>query len=142
VDEFLAICQGTGLALAAGVFGGASGRRGALGTALIAAAVIGGAILFALSLDAEDSAPWAGVVPGALLAYFGFALTRDVSEGARSRQGGGASDALLALAGLVLAGLSLVLAPVGLVALATLAWLALARRRTAARKYEGLRTLR
>jgi hypothetical protein len=142
VDEFLAICQGIGLALAAGMFAGASGRRGFLGTALLAAAMAGGAVLFALSLDAEDSAPWAGVVPGALLAYFAFALTRDVSEGARSREGGGAGEALLALSGLVVAGLSLVLAPVGLVALAALAWLGLARRRTAARKYEGLRTLR
>jgi hypothetical protein len=142
VDEFLAICQGIGLALAAGMFGGASGRRGLLGTALLAAAMIGGAIVFALSLDAEDSAPWAGVAPGALLAYFAFVMTRDVSEGARSREGGGAGEALLALGALVLAGVSLVLSPVGLVALAALAWLALARRRRAARKYEGLRTLR
>jgi hypothetical protein len=142
VDDFLAICQGMGLALAAGVFSGASGRRGAIGGVLLAAAIAGGAVLFALSLDAEDVSPWAGVVAGAPLAAFAFAITRDVAEGARARDGGGTSGALIALGGLVLAGLSLVLPPVALAAAAAIVWLAVGRRRRAARKYEGLRTLR
>jgi hypothetical protein len=142
VDDFLAICQGTGLALAAGIFSGASGRRGAIGTALVVSAVIGGAVLYALSLEAEDGVWWAGAAPGGLLAYFAFVVTRDVSEGARAREGGGTGEALIALGGLVLAGLSLLLPPVSLLALAALAWFAIARRRRADRKYEGLRTLR
>ncbi|MGH2952899.1 MAG: hypothetical protein ACRDK9_02610 [Solirubrobacterales bacterium] len=142
MDDFLAACQGAGLALAAGIFAGASGRRGGLGTALLVIAILGGAALYALSLDTEVDVRWAGALPGALLAYFAFVVARDVSEGAREREGGGAGEALIALAGLVLAGLSLVLPPVSLVALAALAWLAIARRRRAARKYEGLRTLR
>jgi hypothetical protein len=43
---------------------------------------------------------------------------------------------------LVLAGLSLLVPPVSLLAVLALVWLAAARRRRAARKYEGLRVLR
>jgi hypothetical protein len=143
VDLFLAGCQGVGLALAAGIFSGSSGRRGTIGALLLVAALIGGAVLFGLSLDGEDHPAWPGVPLGAALAALAFVVARDVAEGARSRQGGaGASEALIALAGLALAGLSLVLPPVGLVALAGLAWLAVGRRRRSERKYEGLRTLR
>ena len=46
------------------------------------------------------------------------------------------------LAALALAGLCVLLPPVGLVALAGIVYLGLARRDRAARKYEGLRTLR
>jgi hypothetical protein len=143
VDLFLAGCQGTGLALAAGVFFGATGRRGALGAALLAAAVAAGALLFALSLTAEDHPAWPGALAGAIFAALAFAVVRGFSEGARARQGdGGLSEVLIALAGLALAGLSLLISPIALVALVALVWLAVARRRTAARKYEGLRTLR
>ena len=45
-------------------------------------------------------------------------------------------------AGIVLAGLSLAFGPIALLALAALIYLALARRRRAGRKYEGLRVLR
>jgi len=143
VDLFLAGCQGVGLALAAGVFAGASGRRGALGLVLLAAAVAGGAVLFALSLTAEDHPAWPGAVAGALLAAPAFLVARGVAEGARARQdGAGMSEALIAVAALVLAGLSLVISPIALVAAVGLSWLGIARRRGAARKYEGLRTLR
>ena len=143
MDLFLAGCQGTGLALAAGAFSGASGRRGAIGALLLAAAVVGGVALFGLSLSEEDHPFWPGVPLGAALAAFAFALIRGVSEGARAReQGAGATEALIAAAALVLAGLSLVVPPISLLAAAGLAWLAAGRRRRAGRKYEGLRTLR
>lgn len=143
MDLFVAGCQGAGLALAAGVLCGAAGRRGTLGALLLAVAVAGGAVLFAASLTAADHPGWPGAAAGALLAAFAFAVARGVSEGARARQGAaGLTEALVALAALALAATSLLLSPVALAALAALIWLALARRRGAARKYEGLRTLR
>lgn len=143
MDLFLAGCQGTGLALAAGVLAGAAGRRGALGLVMLAAAIAAGAVLFALSLTAEDHPAWPGLVVGAIFAALAFAVARGVAAGARARQGDATlSEVLIAVSALVLAGLSLLLAPVGLVALAAIAWLAVARRRSAARKYEGLRSLR
>ncbi|HSI79386.1 MAG TPA: hypothetical protein VK919_01930 [Solirubrobacterales bacterium] len=143
MDLFLAGCQGTGLALAAGVLAGAAGRRGPVGLSLLAAAVAGGAVLFALSLTAEDHPAWPGAVAGALFAALAYAVARAVAEGARGREGGaGMTAALIGLAALALAGVSLLLSPVGLVALFAITWLAVSRRRSAGRKYEGLRTLR
>jgi hypothetical protein len=143
MDLFLAGCQGLALALAAGAFAGASGRRGAIGVVLLIAAMVGGGALFGLSIAEEDHPAWPGWIAGALFAAFAFLVIREVAEGAARRaEGGGFTSALIALCALALAGLSLLLQPVGLVAAAALAWLALARRRRAGRKYEGLRTLR
>jgi hypothetical protein len=143
MDLFLAGCQGLGLALAAGIFAGASGRRGAIGAILLAIAVIGGAALFGISLAEEDHPAWPGWPVAALAAWFAFTVARGVSEGARERaEGAGASELIIAVAALALAGLSLVAPPISLAALAALAWLALGRRQRAGRKYEGLRTLR
>jgi hypothetical protein len=49
---------------------------------------------------------------------------------------------IVAVIALIVAALSVLLEPFGLVALAALLWLASARRRRAQRKYEGLRILR
>ena len=51
---FEAACQGTGLAVAAGALAGAFGRRDGIGTVLLVLAVVGGAILFGVSLAEED----------------------------------------------------------------------------------------
>ena len=143
MDLFLAGCQGLGLALAAGIFAGASGRRDALGTALLVAAAFGGAALFGISLTQEDHPAWPGFLPGALFAWFAFTVTRDVAAGAAGRaEAGSATGLLIAVSALALAGLSLVVSPISLLVLAALAWLALGRRSRADRKYEGLRTLR
>jgi hypothetical protein len=144
MDLFLATCQGIGLALAAGAFAGASGRRGPVAIALLAVAAIGGAIMFGASLAAEDHPAWPGWIVGALLAAFAFGVVREIAEGAAARPDAGPwTGALLALAALVLAGLSLLpVSPISLVVLAGLAWLWLARRSREARKYEGLRSLR
>lgn len=143
MDLFLAGCQGAGLALATGAFGGASGRRGPIGVALLVFAAVAGAALFGLALDAEDYSPYPGWPLGAVLAGFAFFVVRDVAAAAAQRaDGGGFTAAMIALAALALAGLSLVVPPVSLVALAGLLWLYAGRRRRAARKYEGLRTLR
>ena len=143
MDLFLAGCQGVGLALAAGAFGGASGRRGAIGFALLAFAMVAGAALFGISLEQEDHPAYPGWPVGAALAALSFVVVRDIAEAAAKRaEGGGFTGALIAAAALAVAGLALLLPEVGLVALAGVIWLYVGRRRRAARKYEGLRTLR
>jgi hypothetical protein len=143
MDLFLAGCQGAGLALAAGVFAGASGQRGPIGLLLLAAAVVGGAALFGISLEEEDHAAYPGWPLGALLAAFAFVVVRPIAEGAAERaDGAGFTGALIALGALVLAGLSLLIPPIAILAALALAWLWVQRRGREQRKYEGLRTLR
>ncbi|MDX6584071.1 MAG: hypothetical protein QOI10_3255 [Solirubrobacterales bacterium] len=143
MNFFLAACQGAGLAVAAGALAGAPGRRGGFGNLLLFAAVIGGAILFGESLSSEDHAAWPGWPLGAALAAFAFFVVSDFAAGAAARaDGGGFIAGLLVLGALATAGLSVIVPPVGLVAVAALVYLGLARRGRAARKYEGLRSLR
>jgi len=143
MDLLLAGCQGVGLALAAGAFLAAPGQRGPIGTVLLVVAIVGGAALFGISLAEEDHPSYPGWPVGALFAASAFLVVREVAAAAARRaEGGGFTAALIALAALALAGLALLLPPLGLVALAALAWLYLRRRRRAGRKYEGLRTLR
>jgi hypothetical protein len=143
MDLFLATCQGIGLALATGTFGGASGRRGVIGFLLAAAAAIGGGILFGASLAAADHPAWPGWLVGAVIAVFTFGIVNGVVAGALARHEGASSIGLIvALGALVLAGLSLLWGPLALVALLGIVWLGSARRRRAQRKYEGLRVLR
>jgi hypothetical protein len=143
MDLFLAGCQGLGLALATGAFGGASGRRGPVGALLLVVAMVGGGLLFGWSLDQEDHPAWPGFAAGAVCAAAAFVVVRDFAAGALARAGdGGYTGGLIALSALVLAGLSLLLPPVALLALAGLLWLWAGRQRREARKYEGLRTLR
>jgi hypothetical protein len=140
---FLATCQGIGLAVATGTFGGASGRRGAIGVVLAIVAAIGGGILFAISLSNRDHTAWPGVPLGILIAVFAFGVVSAVVAGAQARARGGSSIGLIvAVAALIVGALSVLVEPVGLVAFAALLWLASARRRRAQRKYEGLRVLR
>jgi len=102
-----------------------------------------GDAVFRLSPATRISAAIASLMISALFAAFAFLVVREVAAAAARRaEGGGFTAALIALAALALAGLALLLPPLGLVALAALAWLYLRRRRRAGRKYEGLRTLR
>ncbi len=143
MDLFLATCQGIGLALAVGTFGGASGRRGPIGFLLAAAAAIGGGVLFGASLATAGHPAWPGWPVGAVLAVFTFGIVNGVVAGAQARHEGASSIGLIvALGALVLAAVSLFLEPVALVALLAIIWLGSARRRRAQRKYEGLRVLR
>jgi hypothetical protein len=140
---FLAICQGIGLAVATGTFGGASGRRGPIGVLLAVGAAIAGAVLFAVSLSSDGHAAWPGVPLGIVIALFAFGVVSAVVAGAQARARGSSSIGLIvALAALAVAALSVIVQPFGLVAFAALLWLASARRRRAQRKYEGLRVLR
>ena len=141
---FYAMCQGIGLALAAGMFAGASGRRDGIGAVLAGGAAIGGAALFAISLSNRDHPAWIGVPLGIILAVLAYGVVSAVVAGAQSRVRGASSI------GLIVAGTALVLAlitafvwePFGLLLLVMLLWLASARRRRAQQKHEGLRVLR
>jgi hypothetical protein len=140
---FLAGCQGVGLAVAAGALAGAPGRRDGIGMTLLIVAVVGGGLLFGASLAAEDHPAWPGWLVGAVIAAGSFVVVSDFAAGAMARaDGAGFIGALIALAALATAGLSVLLQPLGLVALAAIVYLGLARRSRAGRKYEGLRTLR
>jgi hypothetical protein len=142
MNFFLAACQGAGLAVAAGAIAGAFGRR-AISNLLLIAAVVGGAILFGVSLAGEDHPAWPGWPLGAAIAWLSFAVVRDFAAGAAARaDGGGFIAGLIFLAALATAGLSVILPPLGLVAVLAIAYLGAARRGRAARKYEGLRSLR
>jgi len=152
MDLFLAACQGIGLALATGIVAGAlsggieSGGDGIgpLGSLLLTLAVGGAAVLCGASLEAEDHPAWPGWPLGALLAAGAFLTVRGVVADATTRGGSAALIALIAAAaGLTLAAVSLTPAsPVALVVVGALAYLALARRRRAGEKHEGLRILR
>jgi hypothetical protein len=156
MDLFLATCQGIGLALAAGAATGAitgavaardeAGAPSGVLAVLAAVAVIGGAILFGASLSAEDRSAWPGWVLGAVVGLLAFSVLSGVVRGAATRGQGGSAGAQVAyviVAAAILAGLSLtVVSPIALAILVAVGWLALARRRRAARKHEGLRVLR
>ena len=141
---FLAICQGVGLAIAAGTFAGASGRRDAIGVVLAIAAAIGGAVLFAISMSNRDHSAIIGVPLGAILAVISYGIVSSVVAGAQARVKGASSIGLIVAAtALVLAVITaFVWEPFGLLLLVLLLWLASARQRRAQRKYEGLRSLR
>jgi len=155
VDFFLAACQGFGLALAAGTVTGAiagavaardgAGPPASLLAVLAGVGLVAGAILFGTSLAAEDHAAWPGWLVGALSALLSFSVISGVVRGAATRMQGGSPATqvvYLGVAAAILAGLSVLVPPVGLVALAAIGWLAVARRRRATRKHEGLRVLR
>ncbi len=130
---FLATCQGVGLAIAAGTFAGASGRRGA----------IGAAILFDVSLSNRDHPAWPGVPLGIIIAILAFGVVSAVVAGAQARARGASSvGPIVAAIALVIAVLSIFVEPFGLLFLLALLWLASARRRRAESKHEGLRVLR
>ena len=145
---FISACQGAGLALAAGLLAGAltgaAGLTGPARTGVAIAAIATGAALFALSLDASHHAAWPGVVGGAIAVLPAFALASSVVTGAGRRSGASnpAVVGMVAVFAAVLAGLSLVVAPVSLLALAAIVALLASRRGREARKYEGLRVLR
>ncbi len=149
MDLVLATCQGIGLALAAGLAAGAV--AGALGTGRSAAPIaiaigaITGAFLLGEFLTHEDHPAWPGWPVGAAVALLGSYVAREIVAGAAARPQGGSAPAValyVIAAAAVIAALSLVLPPVGPVAALAVGWLAIARRRRAARKHEGLRVLR
>jgi len=148
---FLAICQGLGLAIAAGLI---------LGVVLPPimpswGAVVGAAPLGILAagaaLNGADEAVWPAVPVGLLGAGLAAVISRDVAAGAARRQQGGlGADAqaasgvtfIVVIAAVAIAAVCLFLQPFSLVVLVALLLVWGSRRRQAERKHEGLRVLR
>jgi hypothetical protein len=149
---FLAICQGLGLAIAAGLILGVVMPSVMPSWGVIAGAAPLGVIATGAALNGADEAVWPALPVGVIGAGLAAVVTRDVAAGAIRRQSDQLTGAevqtpsgitlIVMLCAVVVAGLSLIVEPVSLVVLAALAWLWVARRQRAQRKHEGLRVLR
>ena len=149
---FLAVCQGLGLAIAAGlilgvVFPPVMPTWGAV----VGAAPIG-VLAAGAALNGADEPLWPALALGVIGAGLAAMVTRDVAAGAIRRQRDQVTGAdvqapsgvtvIVVLAAVVVAAVSLFLEPVSLIVLLVLSWLWVSRRRRAERKHEGLRVLR
>jgi Domain of unknown function (DUF4126) len=103
-----------------------------------------GALLFAAALSQDHYATWPGYVAGVMCAGLAFAATRPLLLRVRTRLGQEAAAVPLYAEGaaVVLAALSVVAPPVGLVGILLLLWLLFGSRRREDQKYAGLRILR
>jgi hypothetical protein len=152
MDLLLAICQGLGLAIAAGLVIGVVLPPIMPSWGAIAGAAPLGILAAAAPLRGADEALWPALPVGLLGAALAASVIRDVAAGAARREQGAAGEltaqappaimAWVVVAALLVAVLSIFLPPASLVALLALGWLALARRRREQRKHEGLRVLR
>jgi hypothetical protein len=118
---------------------------GPFGAAVAGIGLALGALLFGGALEDHDYAFGVGIVAGIACAALAEAAARGFFESTRRRLDREAAATLpfyAEVAGLVLAGLSVLAPPVSLVALAFLAWLLVQQRRRAGRKFAGLRILR
>lgn len=122
---------------------GANRRAFAIATTIVA--VVLGALLFAGSLAEGGSNAIAGLVAGAACALLAVAAIGGLLERAARRLDASAAALLTVyadVAALVLAGLAIVLPPVGLLGLVAFAVLLVRGRDKGDRKYAGLRILR
>jgi Domain of unknown function (DUF4126) len=107
-----------------------------------------GALLFAGSLSArgtEHHVAWPGWIGGVLCAAVALFATRPLFARARARLDAQAASAVTLYAeaaAVLLAALSVVAPPAGLIGFVALGWLWYAGRRREGQKYEGLRILR
>jgi hypothetical protein len=127
-----------GIGIAIGMLAGTTGTHGsARGRMTLLAAVIG--LVAGFLLDGALGAVLALV--GAVLACL---VISDLIAGASRREGsgGGALAFIVALAALIVVGVSLVLSVLVVLVIVALAWLGISRHRRAQRKHAGLRVLR
>jgi hypothetical protein len=120
-------------------------ESGAFEAALGGIAIGLGALLFAGTLADHGYASVPGLVGGAAVALLAQMSSRDLMARASrrlDREARGALPIYFEGAGLVIAGLSVLIPPVSLVAVAFLVWLLLGGRRREGAKYAGLRILR
>jgi hypothetical protein len=104
-----------------------------------------GAILFAATLDDRHALWWPGLIGGVLVAGLASAAVRDLFNRTRARLDAEAASALPIYAegvAMVIAALSILLAPVALLAVGLFVWLLAGGRRREGEKYAGLRILR
>ncbi len=115
------------------------------GIVLALASAALGALLFAGILCQGGYTDWPGFVGGVVCAAIGAAATRPLFARVRRRldaAAGGALPLYAEAAGVVLAALSVVAPPVGVIGLLVLLWLLFAGRRREGQKFAGLRILR
>jgi hypothetical protein len=120
-------------------------ENGPIGAAVGGIGIGLGALLFAGSLADEHYAWWPGLAGGLLCAGLAHLAARSLFGRTRARLDRDAAAALPVYAegaGLLVAGLSVLAPPVGLVALAFVLWLLVTGRRREGRKFAGLRVLR
>jgi hypothetical protein len=149
---FLAVCQGLGLAIAAGLILGVVFPPVMPTWGAIAGAAPIGVLAAGAAINGADEPLWPALPVGVIGAGLAAMVMRDVAEGAIRRQRDQVTGAdvqapsgvtlIVVLAAVVVAALSLFLEPVSLVVLLVLSWLWISRRRRAERKHEGLRVLR
>ena len=152
MDDFFAICQGLGFAIALGLVIGTVMPPVMPAWGAAAGAVPLGVLACGAALSGADAALWPALPVGAAGAGLAAVVSRDVTAGATRRQEGLAGDgeqagasavsAIIVLVAVSVALVSLVFAPLSLPPLGALVWLVFQRRRQDARKYEGLRVLR
>jgi hypothetical protein len=150
--DFIAICQGLGLAIAAGLVFGVVLPPIMPSWGAVAGAAPLGVLACAASLNGADEAVWPAVPLGIAGAGLAAAVSRDVAAGATRReqdtlrpddvQAPSGVTAIVVLAAAIVALLSLFVPPASLVVAAALVWLWLSRRRREQQKHEGLRVLR
>jgi hypothetical protein len=116
------------------------------GEAALGGVAIGlGALLFAGTLADHGYASWPGLLAGAAAAAVAHAASSDLLARTARRLDSAARAALplyFETVGLVVAGLSVLAPPIGVVALAALGWLRVGGRRREDGKHAGLRILR
>src|SRR5690349_4043269 len=136
---FLAICQGLGLAIAVGLILGVVLPPIMPSWGAIVGAAPLGVIAAGAALNGAHVAVWPALPVGVFGAGLAAVVSRDVAAGAARRQQGGLGGedlqanagvtAIVVLAAVVVAAISLVLKPFSLVAFAVLLWLWATRRR-------------
>src|SRR5262245_54566840 len=149
---FLAICQGLGLAIAVGLILGVVLPPIMPNWGAVAGAAPLGVLAAGAALNGADEPLWPALPVGVVGAGLAAVVARDVASGAVRRQGAGMTGAdvqassgvtaIVVLAAVIVAAVSLVLKPFSLLVLVALLWLWISRRRQAERKHEGLRVLR
>jgi hypothetical protein len=104
-----------------------------------------GALLFAGTLDDHHATWWPGLLAGMLCAFIAQQGARSLITRTRARLDAEAAGALFLYtesAALVLAGLSVLIPPISVLAIAFFIWLRLGGRRREGEKFAGLRILR
>ncbi|HEX3293860.1 MAG TPA: hypothetical protein VHR38_09000 [Solirubrobacterales bacterium] len=149
---FLAICQGLGLAIAAGLILGVVFLPIMPTWGVVAGTAPIGVLAAGAALNGADEALWPALPVGILGAGLAGIVSRDVAAGAIRRQRDRVTEAevqapsgvtvIVVLAAVAIAGVSLVFEPFSLLVLVALIFLWISRRRQAERKHEGLRVLR
>jgi uncharacterized protein DUF4126 len=126
-----------------------AGRRAALSgpveSALQGLGLGLGALLFAATLADHSDVWWPGLIAGGLCAALASAATRSLTDRVRARLDEDARGALpvyLEGTAVLLAGLSVVVAPISVLALGFFAFLLRGAKRREGEKYAGLRILR